>query len=387
MSEYKVLSVSQVNKYIKNLLEEDLILQDILLEGEVSNFKKHATGNLFFVLKDKNACLNCMIFKNLNFDFQIRDGMKLLIYGCVKFYEKSGQYRLIADYVQALGRGDVHNELEELKNKLEREGLFDKANKKIIPEIINCVAIITSDTGAAVRDIIKISRDRNKIIKLIIVPSLVQGKDAPDNISRAIKRVELYNQELYNQEKIEVIILARGGGSLEDLYAFNDERVVRAVFNSKIPIVSAIGHETDYTLTDFASDLRAATPSEAAELIIPDINNLKNKLLNTRELLKKQSQEKINFLKQDLKHAREILNKSLRDYITRLKKNILIKKDLLEKIAPNNILKRGYVLIYDLKENHNINLEKIKVDQEIKIKFYNGEAIAKIISCDKKTGE
>lgn len=370
-----VLSVSQVNRYIKNLLEEDLILTDILLEAEVSNFKYHSNGNMYFTLKDDIASINCVVFRQFasTISFDIYDGMNLLVYGEITLYEKSGQYQLCLEYIQPLGKGNLFNAYEKLKEKLRQEGLFDEGHKKDIPKFPKCIAIITSDTGAVIHDIIKVAGKRNKFVELILIPTLVQGKDAPKNIAYAIEKANAY-------KKIDVIILGRGGGSIEDLWAFNEEIVVRSVYKSKIPVVSAIGHETDYTLADFVADLRASTPSAAAEMIIPDIEIINYDLQSAKKLMYEKFLRLLGEKKEILKYEQEKLTDAAQSNFEQKKLFIQNKLNLLDKLSPVSVLKRGYTFISDTGQKNCLGFEKISVGQNVNIKFYNGSVTAKIVS-------
>lgn len=370
----KALSVSQLNRYIKNLLEGDLILNDILLEAEVSNFKYHSNGNMYFTLKDESASINCVVFRSFasTISFDIYDGMNLLVYGRVTLYEKSGQYQLCIDYIQPLGKGDLFNAYERLKEKLRLEGLFDDKHKKNIPQYPQTIAVITSDTGAAIHDIIKVVRKRNKSIKLILIPTLVQGKDAPKDIANAIQKANDYSNA-------DVIILGRGGGSIEDLWAFNEEIVVRSVYKSKLPIVSAIGHETDYTLTDFAADMRSPTPSAAAQMIVPDLELLKNNLLSSKNFLHQKILYKLELQRENLLQSQKYLSQIIHDKLNKLKTSVENKLSLLDKLSPSSILKRGYSFVCD-ENQKKLSFENISIGQNINIKFHNGTVGAKIIS-------
>lgn len=369
-----VLSVSQVNKYIKNLIEDDLILSDILLEAEVSNFKYHSNGNMYFTLKDNTAAINCVVFRQFasTISFDIYDGMNILVYGRITLYEKSGQYQLCLEYIQPLGKGDLFNAFEKLKNKLASEGLFDTEHKKNIPKFPQKIAIITSDTGAAIHDIIKVSAKRNRLVQLILIPTFVQGKDAPKDIVRAIEKANKYKD-------FDVIILGRGGGSIEDLWAFNEEIVVRGIYNSKIPIVSAVGHETDYTLSDFVSDLRAPTPSAAVEMIVPDLNIVRDDLHNAKIMLKQKIFDLIDYYKEIIKCDYKNLTDKMKINLENKKLYLQNKINLLDKISPTTVLKRGYSFVCDEQKN-SLPFEKINVGQNIQINFYNGSLVAKIIS-------
>ena len=269
----KVYSVSQINNYIKRLFENDVFLQDIYIEAEISNFKAHSSGHFYMTLKDSGASVNAVMFRSYaeKLKFMPEDGMKVLINGYISLYEKTGQYQFYALNMEPAGKGALYIAYEQLKERLERSGVFDPKYKKDIPSYPKCIAVITSPTGAAVRDIINVSGRRNPNVKIVVIPVLVQGDDAAPSIANAIESVNKWGQA-------DTIIVGRGGGSMEDLWAFNEEKVAHAVAASSIPIISAVGHETDVTICDFVADCRAATPSAAAELAVPDQLELKDTL-------------------------------------------------------------------------------------------------------------
>lgn len=261
MIEPKIFTVGQINRYIRNLLENDFILSSLLVKGEISNFKAHSSGHLYFTLKDPSGAISCVMFRQdaAGLPFEPENGMQAVVYGHISLYEKTGQYQLYAEFMEPLGIGALQVAFEQLKEKLAVEGLFDSDFKREIPKDPSCIAVITSPTGAAVRDILQIVKRRDPNVKIAVFPTLVQGEQAAEDIVRSLKLVNEWG-------KADVIILGRGGGSMEDLWCFNDENVARAVFASEIPVISAVGHETDFTITDFVADLRAPTPSAAAEL-------------------------------------------------------------------------------------------------------------------------
>ena len=267
MIEPKIFTVGQINRYIRNLLENDFILSSLLVKGEISNFKAHSSGHLYFTLKDASGALSCVMFRQdaAGLPFEPENGMQVVVYGHISLYEKTGQYQLYAEFMEPLGIGALQVAFEQLKEKLAAEGLFDGDFKREIPKNPSCIAVITSPTGAAVRDILQIVKRRDPNVKVAIFPTLVQGEQAAADIVRSLKLVNEWG-------KADVIILGRGGGSMEDLWAFNDEDVARTIYASEIPVISAVGHEPDVTIADFVADLRAATPSNAAELAVPDQN-------------------------------------------------------------------------------------------------------------------
>ncbi len=267
MMQDKTFSVSEINKYIKNMLEGDYELQNVQVQGEISNFKRYPSGHCYFSLKDAGGVLKCVLFrfKAMNLRFEPKNGDKVVAVGKITVYERDGVYQLYTDLLLAQGEGDLMQQYEQLKEKLSKEGLFAEERKQKLPLNPRRVGIVTSPAGAAVRDIISVARRRNLGVKLYLYPVQVQGEDASKEIAAAIK--------FFNDKKLaDVLIVGRGGGSIEDLWAFNEEATVRAVAASKIPVISAVGHETDFTLCDFAADKRAATPSQAAEIAVPDIS-------------------------------------------------------------------------------------------------------------------
>lgn len=280
--EKRIATVSQINTYIKGVLERVPVIQDIWVRGEISNFKNHYSGHMYFTLKDEGSVLRSVMFKGANarLTFVPENGMKVLARGRVGVFPRDGQYQLYVEEMEEDGIGSLYREFEKLKAKLAEEGLFDEARKRPIPRFPHTIGVITSGTGAAVRDILNILGRRYPLAKVLIAPVLVQGPDASPDIVRAIR--------LFNRHRnADVLIVGRGGGSIEDLWAFNEESTARAIAESEIPVISAVGHETDFTISDFAADLRAPTPSAAAELAVPDMRELAARVASLRELLKK----------------------------------------------------------------------------------------------------
>ncbi|KYG36021.1 exodeoxyribonuclease VII large subunit [Priestia endophytica] len=277
MSELKPLTITALTKYIKRKFDVDPHLQDVWLKGEISNFKQHSRGHMYFTLKDEHARMSAVMFssQNKNLPFIPENGMKVLARGEVSVYEGSGNYQLYIRDMQPDGVGSLHLAYEQLKNKLEGEGLFDPRIKKPLPLYPNLVGVVTSPTGAAVRDIMTTIKRRYPVAQIILIPALVQGDRAPASIVSGIKKAKDINAD--------VLIIGRGGGSIEELWGFNDEKVARAIYESKLPIISAVGHETDFTIADFVADMRAPTPTAAAELAVP----------NLTEVLERISQRKI----------------------------------------------------------------------------------------------
>ena len=271
--ENMAISVSQLNSYIKDKIADDEYLSNILVKGEISNFKNHYTGHLYFTLKDEKSLIKCIMFKSYaeRLDFMPKDGMKVFVVGGVSVFERDGVYQIYVKAMQEDGVGLLYKKYEELKQKLEQKGYFDETHKQKIPLMPKVIGVLTSQTGSVIRDIINVSTRRNPNVYIRLFPVPVQGEGAEKKIAEGIK--------FMNENKLaDVLILARGGGSLEDLWPFNEEIVADAIYDSKIPIISAVGHETDFSISDFVADLRAPTPSAAAELAVPDIYEIKQKI-------------------------------------------------------------------------------------------------------------
>ena len=274
----RVFSVGEITLQIKSALESNF--HEIWVEGEISNFRPSSSGHCYFSLKEEGSVLNAVIFSRTfsSVKFRMEDGLKVVCYGSIDVYAPRGQYQLIIEKVEPKGIGSLQLALEQLKEKLEKEGLFRPERKKPIPYLPGCIGVVTSPTGAAIKDILKVLERRFKDVHIILNPVKVQGDGAREEIAQAIKEFNLYNEELPKGEKIEVLIVGRGGGSIEDLWAFNEEVVCRAIAASKIPVISAVGHERDVTVSDLVADLRAPTPSAAAEIVIPRKEDLREKI-------------------------------------------------------------------------------------------------------------
>ena len=393
----KTLTVTQLTDYIKRILTSDPILYNLKVEGELSNVKEHSSGHIYFTLKDKDTKVNCIMFKGNSekLKMPLSNGMKVVVSGYISVYERDGQYQLYASQIEEVGLGNLHLAFEELKRKLEKEGLFDPANKKPLPKLPKKIGIVTSTTGAVIKDIITVIKRRYPYVHLLIYPSLVQGPEAPASISKAIEYFNKFNN-------VEVIILARGGGSLEELWAFNEEIVARAIYNSNIPIISAIGHETDFTISDFVADVRANTPSTAAELVLPNFYDCKNyiNVLNKRlhnSLNKKvdESRRKLNYLrnnyylkyplnriyneKQHIDRIQRELIKVISNKLDIEKNKLKHKADQLNSLSPLSILSRGYSITST--ENNEIikGISTIKVNDTINIHYLDGQALCKVV--------
>ena len=327
------ITVSELNKYIKNKVDADEYLNNVYIKGEISNFKHHYTGHMYFTLKDEKSLIKCVMFKTATstLTFMPKDGMKVLILGTVSIYEAGGVYQIYCKAMQEDGIGDLYKAFEELKEKLEKEGLFDKAHKKKIPIMPNTIGVLTSQTGAVIRDIINVSTRRNPNVYIKLYPIPVQGKGAEIKIVEAIETMNKYKLS-------DVIILARGGGSLEDLWPFNEEIVARAIYASEIPIISAVGHETDFTIADFVADLRAPTPSAAAELAQVDVKEIEEKINSYRNRYKIALKKKVEYMR--LRYEKALASKVFKEPTQKINEyymNIDIKLKNMEMIVQNKI--------------------------------------------------
>lgn len=291
------LSVYQLNAYIKRVFEQDYVLKSVTVEGELSNFKKHSSGHIYFTLKDEKAQVSCVLFKGYltGEEHKLHDGAKVTIKGSVSVFEKTGQYQIYVYSIQKAGVGDLYLLFEKLKQTLQAEGLFDESKKRAIPKFSTKIGIVTSSTGAAIRDLVEIARRRNPYVELVLFPSLVQGPSAKFEI---VDGIEYFN----SKEPVDVIIVGRGGGSIEDLWPFNEEIVARAIAASRIPIISAVGHETDFTISDFVADLRASTPSAAAELAVFDYYEWTKQLEQLKRRLHIQNKQYITSKRDELQY-------------------------------------------------------------------------------------
>ena len=390
------ITVSELNSYIKNKIAEDEALSTVVVKGEISNFKNHYTGHLYFTLKDDKSLIKCIMFKSYaeRLGFKPKDGTKVMVFGSVSVFERDGIYQIYVKAMREDGIGDLYQKYEKLKNDLEKEGLFDQSHKQKIPLKPEIIGVLTSKTGSVIRDIINVSTRRNPNTYIRLFPVPVQGPEAAKEIARGIK--------IMNENKLaDVLILARGGGSIEDLWPFNEEIVARAIYDSKIPIISAVGHETDFTIADFVADLRAPTPSAAAELANPDIYELENKINTYKERIRLSLKKKLEFMKlrYDKLMSSVIFTDPLRkindnyvkldSYIKSMDNTITskykeCKMSFAEKVAkldslsPLKTLTRGYSITE--KNGKIVNSKKdLNKDDEVEIKFFDGNKNAKIL--------
>ena len=394
--EYNPISVTDLNKYIKDKVDGDEFLNNVLVKGEISNFKDHYTGHKYFTLKDENSLIKCVMFKSyaMHLNFVPKDGMKVMILGSVSVFERDGVYQIYAKAMRQDGLGSLYEAYEKLKADLEKEGLFDEAHKKKIPFMPNTIGVLTSNTGAVIRDIINVSTRRNPNVHIRLYPVPVQGPGAAEKIANGIK--------FMNENHLaDVLIIGRGGGSLEDLWPFNEEIVARAIYDSEIPIISAVGHETDFSISDFVADLRAPTPSAAAELAVANIsdvkytlkqynNRYKNALKKKIEVMRlsyekcmarpafKNPTQKINekliVVDMKVKSLQTSINLKLKEERTKFVKEVA----RLDSLSPLKTLSRGYSIVTTQNGNIAKSVEDLKKDDEVKIRLIDGEKQAKI---------
>lgn len=394
--ESMAISVSQLNSYIKDKIADDEYLNNVLVKGEISNFKNHYTGHMYFTLKDENSLIKCIMFKSYTqrLDFMPKDGMKVFVVGGVSVFERDGVYQIYVKAMQEDGVGVLYKKYEELKQRLEQEGYFDEAHKQKIPLMPKTIGVLTSQTGSVIRDIINVSTRRNPNVNIRLFPVPVQGEGAAEKIADGIR--------FMNDNKLaDVLILARGGGSLEDLWPFNEEIVAHAIYNSEIPIISAVGHETDFSISDFVADLRAPTPSAAAELAVPDVYELKQKINTYQNRLRLSLIKKVEIMK--LRYEKcmssRVFKEPLRNindnylkidsYVKRLENIISVKQkeertkyvelvSKLDALSPLKTLSRGFSITE--KDNKIVKSAKdLKTGDKIDVRFVDGERQAKIL--------
>lgn len=384
----RALDISEVNSYIKRILTNDPILYNLRVKGEISNFKVHSSGNVYLSLKDEKSKINCIIFRS-NFDRSLKldDGVKIIASGYISVYERDGAYQFYINEVEIEGVGNLYIEFNKLKEKLKNEGLFDSRYKKEIPKMPKSIGVVTSPTGAVIRDIINVVKRRFPKIDVKLYPVNVQGEKSAQDICDGI---EFFN----HMDNVDTIIVGRGGGSLEELWSFNEEIVAREIFKSKIPIISAVGHETDFTICDFVSDMRAPTPSAAAEIATPDLSDIYFKLDNIKNRMNRSLKNQIILDNEKLNNTFDKINNYMKSYIIRdkniqldqiydkinfrLEQNIESSKEKLSKkgailhnLSPLATLSRGYSIVE--KDGEVINsIENINVKDEINITLRDG---------------
>ena len=374
-----VYSVSDINNYVKNILTNDENLKYLFVKGEVSNFKSGQNGHLYFSLKDENSLISCVMFNTYaqKLKEKPKDGDEVTLCASISAYPSKGTYQLLVYYIEMVGEGAILVELEKLKKKLAKEGLFDESRKRNINIYPKAIGVIAAKNGAAIADIITNIKRRYPTCDIYFFPSSVQGENAPKELLKAFLKAQEYD--------LDTLIIGRGGGASEDLSAFNDEKLVRAIATSKMPVIAAVGHEIDSTLVDFVADKRASTPTGAAELATVDQREIRLHLANSIEEMSDSIREILVDMEEDLEASKEDLNNSIKDYIEELSLELEHKKNQLELISPKNILNRGYSISLD--ENGNVisNINEIDIGQKIKTIVKDG-TVESVVT-DKKKGD
>ena len=386
-----IYSVAQINAYIKHMFQGNSILNCIYVKGEISNCKYHTSGHVYFTLKDGIAQISCVLFagRRAGISFRMENGQSVIVFGSISVYERDGKYQLYADEVRLDGIGRLYEEFEYLKRKLGAQGLFDVAHKKEIPTYAKTIGIVTAVTGAALQDIRQIAKRRNPYVQLVLYPAKVQGDGAADTIVQGIRSLD---------GKVDVIIVGRGGGSIEDLWAFNEESVVKAVYECQTPIISAVGHETDTTLIDFASDLRAPTPSAAAELAVYDFHRLEEYLADIHEtiaqMMVRTIEEKRALLKQkevlllqehpkyQLQQKRlqvdelgEKLSRKIKEKIEQSRQQVALYTQRLKGLSPMERLQAGYAFVTTFSGHVVKQIQQVNVGEELQVEITDGTII------------
>lgn len=397
MLKNNVYTVAQVNSYIKDMFNQDFLLRKLTVKGEVSNCKYHSSGHIYFTLKDSSGTLNCVMFRGnrSGLKFQMTEGQQVQVTGSCDVYVKGGSYQLYATSIELDGTGQLYEKYEQLKKKLEELGMFSSEYKQEIPKYIRTLGVVTAPKGAAVHDIISITRRRNPFVQIILYPAIVQGVDAPASIVRGLK--------VLADADVDVIIVGRGGGSIEDLWAFNEEPVAQAIFDCPIPIISAVGHETDTTIADYVADLRAPTPSAAAELAVYEYQRFSDDIEDYRSILYGQLDSTISYYRHELgtrqgmlkafspwsrirdrrmRQAEYIdtLNLLWKQQLTKNKNKLDIRIEKLKGLSPLDKLKSGFSYVEDENGNNIRSIAQTAPDKEISVKVTDGTIIAKTIS-------
>lgn len=384
-----VYTVGQVNSYIKNMFVQDFLLQDLSVKGEVSNCKYHSSGHIYFTLKDGKGTISCVMFagNRSGLLFKMAEGMQVIVRGCIDVYERDGKYQMYARQITRDGTGELYERFEQLKQKLSELGMFVSEYKRPIPRFIKTLGVVTAPTGAAVRDIINIATRRNPYVQIILYPAIVQGDAAAESIVKGIHALE--------EAQVDVIIAGRGGGSIEDLWAFNEERVAQAIFDCSIPVISAVGHETDTTIADYVADLRAPTPSAAAELAVCDISLVFRQLEGIKAALNRQMSGRIKLARANYKalgarlkvnspagrirerrlyaiHLEDRINAAMKDKIVGSRHRLAIYIEKLKGNSPLDRLNQGYSYVSDSEGKTVTDIGKVNVGDRLMVYVKNG---------------
>jgi len=398
----KVYPVSAVNRYVKQLLQQDMILSGLWVSGEISNFKRHSSGHLYFTLKDRDGSIAAVMFAGdtRSLSFRPQDGQQVQVQGYVSLYEKTGQYQLYVRRMEQQGSGQLYQAFEALKQKLQIQGLFDAERKKPIPAYPRRVGIVTSPTGAAIRDMVQIARRRHPGVQLVLYPALVQGIDAAPTIVAGIRALD-------RMPEVDTIIVGRGGGSIEDLWPFNEEMVAMAIAQAKTPIVSAVGHETDFTIADFVSDMRAPTPSAAAELTVPDVRSVLTKMddLSRRRnrTLQRRQQEyrqqvaliwqkiqaldprrKLDELRQQLDMQEQRQRHLWQQCLQQRQYRLAHLSSSLELLSPQHQLDKGYAMVMDTEGKVISAADQVEKGQTLSVQLKDGKVMTEVLKIQKQ---
>lgn len=391
-----VYSVGQVNKYIKNMFAQDFMLHHISIKGEVSNCKYHSSGHIYFTMKDADGTINAVMFagsRREGLKFPMKEGDRVVVTGSVEVYERDGRYQIYARTIERDGEGNLYLKFEALKRELEEMGMFAEEYKQPIPKYAKTVGIVTAETGAAIQDIRNIAGRRNPYVQLILCPALVQGEDAAPSIVHGIHALE--------QIGVDVIIVGRGGGSIEDLWAFNEEMVARAIFDCRIPVISAVGHQTDFTIADYVADLRAPTPSAAAELAVFDYRQAMQELLGMRQQMDKELQRKVTVARNHLEHQRmrlhylspqqrmnenrrrvaeyeEKLTGRMEELLRERRHRLALLAGTLESYSPVKKLSGGYAFVEDGNHQALRSIHQIRKKDTVQIHLLDGTLTAAV---------
>lgn len=367
------ITVTQLNDYIARVFESDTLLMNVACQGEISNLKYHSSGHVYFSISDENSKINCFLPSSYvrNLRYELSDGMNVILTGRVTVYRRGGYYSLFVRSVQVEGEGDLALAFQLMKEKLEKEGLFDPAHKRPLPKFPKKIGILTSETGAAIQDITKIIRSRNELVDVTLFPVQVQGEGAAENIASCLRFVN------DNYDDIDILIVGRGGGSQEDLWAFNEEILARAIYDSEIPVISAVGHEIDFSISDFVADMRAETPTAAAEMAVPDIGELLNRVDQLKDDLLNVLESKVRYdeLRAEtlLKNMRNDFEKRISDRLNSLERLKLI----LDENDPRRIMEKGYAVIED-RNGRTVRSHKELTDGEYTVILSDGKVRVRI---------
>ncbi len=389
-------TVGQLNAYIKNMFTQDYLLQSVLVKGEVSNCKYHTSGHLYFTLKDPKGTINCVMFagNRKGLSFRMQDGQQVVVGGAVDVYERDGKYQLYAKQIVLDGAGQLYERFEQLKRELEEMGMFAKEYKRPIPKYAKTIGVVTARTGAAVRDVIQIAKRRNPYVRIFLYPAIVQGEEAVPSIVNGIHALE--------QLGVDVMIVGRGGGSIEDLWAFNEREVAEAVFQCSVPIISAVGHETDTTIIDFVSDLRAPTPSAAAELAVWDVREFQQKLsglemqlngnvnrllsLKRERLLRMEKQlklmspaAKIRGYRQYQAQLRERLGAGMNGILALKRHALELYVEKMKGLSPLEKLSSGYSYVENAEGKNIRSVEQVQEGENLRVRFQDGSVNVKVL--------